>query len=68
MALQRLDEGTYGICIDCGEDIPAERLEAIPEAIRCIDDQKRYDAELRAAASAARTVSAASSGPSTGSR
>ena len=38
----------YGICIDCGEEIPAERLEAVPEAIRCIADQNRYEGELRA--------------------
>ncbi len=48
IAQQRLAEGKYGICIDCGEEIPAERLEAIPEAVRCIDDQSRYEAQLRA--------------------
>jgi DnaK suppressor protein len=48
IAQQRLEEGKYGICIDCGEEIPAERLEAIPEAIRCIKDQNRYEAQLRA--------------------
>ncbi len=48
IAQQRLEDGTYGTCVDCGEEIPAERLEAIPEAIRCIDDQNRYEAQLRA--------------------
>jgi RNA polymerase-binding transcription factor DksA len=48
IALERLAEGTYGTCVDCGREIPAERLEAIPEAIRCIDDQNRYEAQLRA--------------------
>ena len=48
IAQQRLAEGKYGICIDCGEEIPAARLEAMPEAIRCIDDQNRYEAQLRA--------------------
>ena len=48
VAQQRLEEGTYGTCIDCGNDIPEARLEAIPEAIRCIDDQNRYEAQLRA--------------------
>jgi RNA polymerase-binding transcription factor DksA len=48
VALQRLAEGNYGKCVDCGKDIPRERLEAIPEAIRCIDDQARYEATLRA--------------------
>src|SRR5881398_2952566 len=36
IARERLEEGKYGICVDCGEEIPAERLEAIPEAVRCI--------------------------------
>jgi RNA polymerase-binding transcription factor DksA len=48
LALQRLGEGNYGVCIDCGRDIPAERLEAIPESVRCIDDQARWEATLRA--------------------
>ena len=47
-AQQRLEEGTYGKCIIDGKDIPPERLEAIPEALRCIEHQKEYDAELRA--------------------
>jgi RNA polymerase-binding transcription factor DksA len=47
-AQQRLEDGTYGKCIVDGEDIPTERLEAIPEALRCIEHQKQYDAELRA--------------------
>ena len=48
IAQQRLADGTYGTCVDCGKDIPAERLEALPEAVRCIDDQNRYEAQLRA--------------------
>jgi DnaK suppressor protein len=48
IALQRLASGDYGRCIDCGKEIPPERLEAIPEAIRCIEDQARYEAMLRA--------------------
>ncbi len=35
-ALRRLDEGTYGICADCGEPIPLERLEALPYATLCV--------------------------------
>jgi RNA polymerase-binding transcription factor DksA len=46
-AQKRLEDGTYGKCIVDGADIPAERLEAIPEAIRCIRHQSVYDAELR---------------------
>jgi RNA polymerase-binding transcription factor DksA len=48
IAQERLEEGKYGICVDCGEEIPAERLEAIPEAVRCIKDQNIYEAQLRA--------------------
>jgi DnaK suppressor protein len=48
IAQQRLEEGKYGICIDCGEEIPAERLEAMPEAVRCIKDQRIYEGQLRA--------------------
>ena len=48
IAQERLAEGTYGTCVDCGNEIPEARLEAIPEAIRCIDDQNRYEAQLRA--------------------
>ena len=44
LAMKRLEEGTYGTCIDCGKEIPAERLEAIPEAIRCIEHQEQYEA------------------------
>ena len=42
-ALGRMDEGTYGSCINCGKQIPIERLEARPYAIRCIEDQERED-------------------------
>ena len=47
LALRRLAEGKYGICVDCGREIPRERLEAVAEAIRCIDDQRRYEGMLR---------------------
>ena len=48
LALRRLSEGNYGSCVDCGKEIPGERLEAVPEAIRCIEDQARYEATLKA--------------------
>ena len=35
-ALLRLEEGEYGYCDDCGEDIPAKRLELSPTAIKCV--------------------------------
>ena len=43
-ALQRLEDGTYGTCVDCGKEIPAARLQAQPEAIRCVEDQRRFEA------------------------
>lgn len=36
-ALRRLDDGTYGKCVECGGPIGAPRLDAIPEAATCID-------------------------------
>ena len=42
-ARERLDAGEFGICVDCGVDIPRERLEAMPSAARCIDCQARYE-------------------------
>ena len=35
-AITRLDEGTYGACVHCENDIPFTRLEALPEAATCI--------------------------------
>ena len=34
-ALHRLDDGTYGDCVDCGEPIPLQRLLVLPAALRC---------------------------------
>lgn len=42
-ALERLDAGTYGRCIDCGAEIPAARLARNPEAARCITCQQRRE-------------------------
>ena len=39
-ALKRIDEGTYGICTNCGKQIAEERLEALPWATLCIDCQR----------------------------
>ena len=35
-ALERIDGGTYGRCVACGELIPAERLQAVPWAALCV--------------------------------
>jgi RNA polymerase-binding transcription factor len=39
-ALGKLDEGSYGTCDVCGRPIGAERLEAIPWAVMCLDDAR----------------------------
>jgi RNA polymerase-binding protein DksA len=36
-ALKRIEEGTYGVCVNCGKPITEERLAAIPWATHCID-------------------------------
>jgi hypothetical protein len=36
-ALERINSGTYGTCEVCGQDIPLERLEAVPSATKCRD-------------------------------
>ncbi len=40
-ALQKIEEGTYGLSDDSGEPIPRGRLEAVPEAIRTVEEQER---------------------------
>ena len=42
-ALTRLDEGTYGTCVDCGGRLPEERLDARPDAARCLTCQARVE-------------------------
>lgn len=42
-AWQRLKDGGYGICVDCGGDIGYERLKAFPAAARCVVDQERHE-------------------------
>jgi DnaK suppressor protein len=41
-ALQKIEEGTYGLSDDSGEQIPKGRLEAVPEAVRTVEEQERY--------------------------
>ena len=40
-ALQRIEDGTYGVCEGCGKPIEEERLEAIPWTRLCIDDARK---------------------------
>ena len=42
-ALARIDEGSYGLCDNCGNEIPFSRLNARPEAPLCIACQTRLD-------------------------
>ncbi len=42
-ALQRIEDGTYGHCIDCGRAIELSRLEAVPWASYCLTDQEKHD-------------------------
>jgi DnaK suppressor protein len=46
-AIEKIEEGTYGICDDTGEEIPRGRLEAIPEAVRTVEAQQRFETERR---------------------
>lgn len=42
-ALEKIANDTYGYCIDCGREIPYERLEALPGAQRCVHCQTQYE-------------------------
>jgi DnaK suppressor protein len=44
-ALRRVEEGVFGLCIDCEEEISLKRLAAVPWASRCIACQERADRE-----------------------
>ncbi|MEO1919140.1 MAG: TraR/DksA family transcriptional regulator [Paracoccaceae bacterium] len=59
--LIRLDEGEYGYCEDCGEDIPAKRLELTPTAVRCVGCANKT---ARGSASSTRCTTKRTSPPS----
>jgi DnaK suppressor protein len=42
-ALDRMRNGTYGICVHCGARLPAARLEVVPQAASCMPCQRRAD-------------------------
>ena len=47
-ALGRLEEGAYGNCFECGEEISHQRLRALPFAVRCIEcEEARENAQKR---------------------
>jgi RNA polymerase-binding transcription factor len=43
VALKRIEEGTYGMCVNCSDEIPLARLEAYPWASLCIDCKRRAE-------------------------
>ena len=42
-AKERVAQGAYGICEDCSKPIAPERLEALPDATRCVSCQAAWD-------------------------
>jgi len=46
-ALGRMEEGMYGECVDCGQEIPIDRLRALPFTLRCQEDQEERERKLR---------------------
>jgi DnaK suppressor protein len=46
-ALDRLEHGSYGMCVGCGRPVPEGRLEARPEAARCVSCQSKLDRQRR---------------------
>jgi RNA polymerase-binding transcription factor DksA len=46
-ALERIDRGGYGICVVCQRPIELERLELLPWAIRCADDQEAFERQMQ---------------------
>ena len=46
-ALKRVADGTYGLCLDCGGEVPFARLQAQPAAGRCLACQQRHEKTYR---------------------
>lgn len=46
-ALARIDDGSYGKCVDCGGPVPEPRLEARPATARCVPCQTKRDRRRR---------------------
>ena len=47
-ALDRIEDGTFGICDNCGEDISFARLKARPVTTQCIDCKTKHEAQEKA--------------------
>ena len=46
-ALARLDEGRYGLCFECGDEIAEARLRALPFAVRCKDCEEERETAIQ---------------------
>ncbi len=46
-ALERIEQGTFSRCEECGQEIPRERLEAVPYARYCLRDAQRLQDQSR---------------------
>lgn len=46
-AFSRVEEGRYGICEECGEEVPVERLKVLPFAAYCVDCQSKRNRQRR---------------------
>lgn len=46
-ALEKIADGTYGICADCGQPISEKRLNSFPNAARCLVCQEAYEENRR---------------------
>jgi len=45
-AMERIKEGTYGLCLECEQEVQQKRLEAVPWARHCIECQEKQDQGL----------------------
>ena len=43
LALKRIAAGVYGDCMECGDEIPLQRLQASPQSLRCISCQQKIE-------------------------
>jgi len=43
LALERVEDGDYGVCSECGTPIPSRRLLAVPDATTCVGCQERLE-------------------------
>jgi DnaK suppressor protein len=46
-SLERIREGTYGLCADCGNSISEKRLESFPGTMRCLACQENFEEKSR---------------------